>query len=190
MVTIEQGDALLVVDVQRDFCAGGPLAVPGGDAVVPVLNRLIPRFDAVVFTRDWHPPDHCSFDAEPEFRDGSWPVHCVRDTPGAAFHPDLRVPPGSVIVSKGTVKDVEAYSAFSGTNLARELEGRTRLFIGGLTTEYCVHGTALDALHLGFAVLVISDAIRGVDVPPGSADRAIQAMREAGARFVGADEIR
>jgi len=157
-------DALLVVDVQNDFCPGGALGVPGGDGVVPPINRIMGRFDHLVFSRDWHPQDHCSFSDHPEFRDGSWPPHCVQDSPGADFHGSLRVPLDAVFIYKGTDPDTEAYSAFSGTPLAEELRRRniTRLFITGLATDYCVKFTTLDALDLGFEVVVVTDGCRGI----------------------------
>ena len=159
-------DALIVVDVQNDFCPGGSLAVAEGDLVVPVVNRLLPLFRHRVFTRDWHPPDHVSFADLPEFRDKSWPAHCVRDTPGAAFHPDLIVPPDALIVSKGDDPEREAYSGFQagGTDLAAWLRGHDvrRVFVTGLAADYCVRATALDALAAGFEVVLIEDATRGV----------------------------
>lgn len=178
-------DALIVTDVQRDFCPGGALAVRGGDEIIPIINRLIPRFEHVIYTRDWHPADHISFSDTPEFVDKSWPVHCVADTPGAAFHPDLQVPEGAWIVDKATRADHEAYSAFEGTDLAKELERRgiERVFICGLATDYCILNTALDALRRGFETIVLADAIRGVDVPAGTADDAVDDMRRAGARM-------
>jgi nicotinamidase/pyrazinamidase len=189
MPPIENTDALLVVDVQRDFCPGGPMSVYQGDAVVPVLNELIPRFPVVAFSRDWHPEDHVSFVASPDFTDMSWPPHCVRDTPGAAFHPDLIVPPDSIIVSKGTDPGREAYSAFDGTDLAARLGGCARLFVGGLATDYCVKASVLDAIKAGFTVFLITDAVRGVDIPPGSAQQAIDDMKDAGAHLVRSREI-
>jgi nicotinamidase/pyrazinamidase len=177
-------DALVVVDVQKDFCSGGALAVPGADEIVPVINRLIPKFEKVVLTRDWHPADHLSFSTEPEFRDKSWPAHCVADSPGAQFHEELQAPENAIVVNKGTQPDKEAYSAFEGTGLATELEKRgiDRIFVCGLATDYCVKNTALDGRKNGFEVVVIRDAIRGVDNPPGSADAAIEAMKEAGVK--------
>lgn len=192
---IGEDDVLIVVDVQRDFCPGGALAVPHGDVVVPVLNRLIPCFSRVVFTRDWHPAGHVSFAAEPAFEDGSWPPHGVQGTEGAAFHPDLDVPAGAVVVSKGTERDTEAYSAFSGSatfsgpGLAEKLMPCGRVFVGGLAAEYCVKSTVLDAIAAGFAVVVIEDAVRGIDSPPGSCEAAFEEMRRAGARTVRAEEL-
>ena len=176
-------DALIVTDVQLDFCPGGALGVRGGDAIVSIINNLIPKFEHVVYTRDWHPAGHISFSDTPQFVDKSWPVHCVADSPGAQFHPDLNVPDGPFIINKGTRPEREAYSAFEGTDLAKELERRgiERVFLCGLATDYCIKNTALDALRHGFQAIVLLDAIRGVDVPPGSADEAVEFMKDAGA---------
>lgn len=184
-------DALIVVDVQNDFCPGGALEVAGGDAVVPLINALLPRFSTRVFTRDWHPAEHCSFSAEPSFTDGSWPKHCIADTPGAAFHPDLEVPDDAHIVSKATEVDTEAYSGFQGTALAERLRARgiERVFVCGLATDYCVLQTALDAHSAGFDTFVIEDACRGVDNPPGTAAEALNTMEAAGIRRIGTGDL-
>jgi len=177
-----------VVDVQRDFCPGGALAVPHGDKVVPVLARWLALDDVFkVLTRDWHPPDHSSFKAQ----GGPWPPHCVRDTPGAEFHPALPAERADMIVSKAVSADAEAYSGFDGTDLAGELHQRgvKRLWVGGLATEYCVKATVLDAIELGLSVCVISDAIRGIEANPGDCERAHQEMEQAGATFVTTDEV-
>jgi nicotinamidase/pyrazinamidase len=173
-------DALVLVDVQVDFCPGGALPVPEGDRVVPVLTTLLRRAGVLaVATRDWHPADHCSFAS----RGGPWPVHCVAGTPGAAFHPDLdlgRIE--HVITNKATTRDEEAYSGFQGTDLAALLRARgtRRIFVGGLATDYCVKATTLDARKEGFEVFLLTDAIRAVDVQPGDGDRALAEMRAAG----------
>lgn len=180
--------ALLVIDVQDDFCPGGALPVPEGDRVVPVLNAYIARFQAanlpVIATRDWHPP------VTKHFKDygGLWPPHCIEGTPGAAYHRDLRLPPETIIVTKGDDPDVDAYSGFQGhTDDGRSLEqvlrdlGIVHLYVGGLATDYCVRATVLDALKAGFRVTLLEDAIRGVDVQPGDSARAIAEMRAAGA---------
>lgn len=180
---LQDGDALILVDVQNDFLPGGRLAVPEGDAVIAPLNAWIERFAQrrlpIVATRDWHPADHCSFQA----RGGPWPAHCVAGTPGAEFAPALRLPENVWIVSKATRPDEEAYSGFQGTDLAQRLReaGVRRLFIGGLATDYCVLNTVLDALDEGFSVFLLEDAIRAVNVKPGDGERAIAKMTAAGA---------
>ena len=176
--------ALILVDVQRDFCPGGALAVPEGDRVVAPLNRYVQivqqRGGRIVASRDWHPPDHISFRS----RGGPWPPHCIRGTEGAAFHPDLKLPAEARIVSKAQEPDEEAYSAFDGTGLASELEERgiTTVLVGGLATDYCVKSTAVDALREGFRVWLLTDAVRAVDVNPGDGQRAIEEMLSAGAQ--------
>jgi nicotinamidase/pyrazinamidase len=181
-------DALLVVDVQRDFCPGGALAVPQGDRIVPAINRLLGLTHWVtVATRDWHPPDHCSFNAQ----GGIWPAHCVADTDGAAFHPELQVSRIRHVVSKAVAKDSEAYSGFQGTDLARLLQSSNlrRVFVCGLATDYCVKATALDARHAGLDVVVIEDAIRGVEVHPGDCAAALAEMKAAGIAFACAADL-
>jgi len=176
-------DALILVDVQNDFLPGGALAVPDGDAVVGPLNRWIERFEqagAPVFaTRDWHPADHCSFKPQ----GGPWPPHCIAGTPGAAFAAGLRLPAGCQVVAKATRAERDAYSGFDGTGLAPELarRGVRRVWLGGLATDYCVRATALDAIANGFEVHVIVPAVRAVEVQPGDGERALEAMRAAGA---------
>ena len=169
-------DALIVVDVQRDFCPGGALAVPRGDEVVPVINRLLVLTDwLTVATRDWHPADHCSFRTQ----GGIWPPHCVAGTDGAAFHPALDRARIHHVVSKAVTRDSEAYSGFQGTDLAALLarRGIRRAFVCGLATDYCVKATALDARRAGLDVVVFEDAIRGVEVKPGDCAKAIDEMR-------------
>ena len=175
----------MVVDVQRDFCRGGALAVKGGDEVVPGLNRVIEASERsgfpIFFTRDWHPRDHISF----RDRGGPWPPHCVQGTPGAEFHPDLIVPSNAVVVSKGDDRDAEAYSGFQGTDLQARLKksGVEEIFLGGLTTDYCVKESTMDARKGGFAVNVIEDCIRAVNVKAGDGAMAIEEMRRAGAEL-------
>ena len=180
--------ALLLVDVQNDFCPGGALAVREGDQVVAPLNREIERFRAagrpVVASRDWHPAETTHFVA----RGGKWPPHCVADQPGAAFHADLRLPPETIVVSKGTGPTEDAYSAFEarderGRPLADVLRqaGVEHLVIGGLATDYCVRASALDALRHGYRVTVLREAVRGVDLTPGDSERALEELRAAGA---------
>jgi nicotinamidase-related amidase/uncharacterized protein YbjT (DUF2867 family) len=180
------GGALLVVDVQNDFLPGGALGVADGDAVIAVANRYMARYSAaglpVFLSRDWHPPEHCSFEAA----GGPWPPHCVQDTPGSAFPESLRVPEDAVVISKATRADADAYSAFEGTDLAARLEraGVRRLLILGLATDYCVQASVRDALAAGFEVTVPTTGVRAVDASPGDGDRALAAMREAGARLL------
>ena len=177
-------DALIIVDVQRDFCSEGALPVPEGERIIPVLNKYIEKFSKagglIVATRDWHPPNHISF----KNYGGTWPPHCIQGTPGADFHPDLKLPKESKIVSKASQADKEAYSGFDGTDLERELRdaGIRRVFVGGLATDYCVKSTVLDALNLGFETVLLLDAIKGVDVNPGDSERAIKEMLESGAK--------
>jgi nicotinamidase/pyrazinamidase len=176
-------DALIVVDTQICFCPGGTLPVPGGDRVVPVLNRWIEaavRGGAIVAaSRDWHPPDHLSFQAQ----GGPWPPHCLRDTPDAAFHPDLRLPPGAVVLDKAATSDREELSAFEGASLARDLRDRgvDRVWVGGLALDYCVKATVLDALAAGFETHLLLAATLPVEVQPGDGERAVAEMRAAGA---------
>ena len=182
-------DALIVVDVQRDFCPGGALPVPKGDEVVPVLNEWLRTGELLkVATRDWHPPAHCSFQRS----GGPWPDHCVQDTPGAQFHPELEATAIDLIISKATDPQKDAYSGFDVPELLELLESRRvrRLWIGGLATEYCVRATALDGRKHGLEVFVIEDAIRGIDVDPGDCDKARREMEDAGVRFVRSEQVR
>jgi nicotinamidase/pyrazinamidase len=180
----QNGDALIVVDVQNDFLPGGSLAVPEGDAVVPVLNRYLAEFSAhelpVYATRDWHPVNHCSFKA----RGGPWPPHCVAESPGAQFAALLKFPSGTFVISKATQQDKDAYSGFEGTDLDARLRTRKikRLFIGGLATDYCVLNTVRDALRLGHEVYLLTDAIRAVNVKPDDGRKAEAEMRRLGAK--------
>jgi nicotinamidase/pyrazinamidase len=177
--------ALIVVDVQRDFCPGGTLAVAGGDSIIPSLNRMASSFRRlglpVVFTRDWHPRDHCSF----KDQGGIWPKHCVARTVGAKFHPKLKVPRGSIIVSKAVRRDLEAYSGFQGTDLEKKLKrlGVTEVLVGGLATDYCVKQTSLDALGAGLDVYVMTDCIKGVDVKKGDSSKALKLIAKRGAKL-------
>ena len=190
-ITLQPGDALLIVDVQNDFLPNGNLAVPRGDEVVPPLNALIARcvrLDLpVIATRDWHPPDHCSFRA----RGGPWPSHCVADTPGAAFAPALALPASATIVSKALTRDLDAYSGFGGTDLHDRLQtaGVRRLLVGGLATDYCVLNTVRDGLANGYEVILLTDAIRAVDVTPGDGQRAIDEMARLGVHAIASVDI-
>jgi nicotinamidase/pyrazinamidase len=187
-LTPEPDSALVIIDVQNDFCPGGTLAVAGGDEVVPLLNAYAETFAAagrlVIADRDYHPGRTTHF---VQFG-GDWPAHCVQGTPGAEYHPDLRLPAGTVHVIKGMGAEEDAYSAFQG----RDTEGQPftdllsnrgirKLYVGGLATDYCVRYTVLDALKAGFEVVVLADACRGVNVQPGDADRALDEMQTAGA---------
>ncbi len=181
--TLKPGDALIVVDLQRDFCPGGALAVPEGDQVVGVMNRWIRAAERVgaviVISRDWHPPNHCSF----ETAGGPWPVHCVQNTPGAEYHADLYFPLCAFYVDKARDPDRESYSDFAGTGLSQSLRRSEvqRIFIGGLALDYCVKATALDGLAEGFEVHLILPATRAVNVNPGDGTKALNEMRSAGA---------
>jgi nicotinamidase/pyrazinamidase len=180
-------DALIIVDVQNDFCPGGALAVPRGDEVVPVINRLLEHRWLAVATKDWHPAEHCSFEAH----GGPWPPHCVQQTKGAELHPGLDATRVQLIVTKGSHPDRDAYSGFDGTELAKILreKGVRRVIIGGIATDYCVRATAQDALHEGFEVLVLEDAIRGVEVHPGDCQRALEELRQAGAKMIVSSDL-
>jgi len=181
----EKKRALIVVDVQNDFCPGGALAVPHGDEVVAPLNQLIEDFlergEPVFKSRDWHPPTTKHFAAY----GGTWPVHCVQETKGAQFHPGLLDDIHIRVVSKG-LGDEDCYSAFDETDLALQLQrlGVEVVWVGGLATDYCVKSTVLDARKQGFKVKAIKDAMRAVDLQPGDGERAIEEMRNAGAEIV------
>jgi len=181
-------DALLLVDVQKDFCEGGKLAVSEGDQIVPVLNQYIEEFKAahlpVFATRDWHPEQTIHFNTG----GGVWPPHCIQGTAGAEFQPDLALFEDVVIISAGTRPDEQGFSGFEGKDGAGKPlldllhgQGVERLFVGGLATDYCVRSTVLDALRLGFRVVLIKDAIRGVDLKSGDSQRAIEEMIREGA---------
>ena len=181
--SLGKGDALIIVDMQKDFLPGGTLAVKGGDEIVPLLNRCIGRFVRrglpIVATCDWHPRDHCSFVKQ----GGTWPAHCIAGTSGAAFAPGLELPEDVMVVGKATQPDKDAYSGFAETGLAPSLHRRgiTRVFVGGLATDYCVLNTVRDALAAGFQVVLLRDAIRAVDLKPGDGQRAIDEMTRLGA---------
>jgi nicotinamidase/pyrazinamidase len=189
-IKIDNHTALVVVDIQNDFCPGGALPVTDGDKVVPILNKYIQLFRSasapIIYTRDWHPPDHRSFKAQ----GGQWSPHCVQETEGAKFRPDLSPPAELEIVSKADRKD-EAYSFFKGTDLEHRLKrlklrlgfrgGIKTLFVGGLATDYCVRETVLDALKLGFQVYYLDDASKGVNVKPEDSQMAVKEMVSKGA---------
>lgn len=201
--------ALIVVDVQNDFVPGGALAVREGDQVVPIVNSLMPRFALVVATQDWHPRDHGSFAANhPGARVGDtidlhglpqvlWPVHCVQNTPGAAFVAELDCVRFARIFQKGVDRDVDSYSGFfdNGRRRATGLGdyfrecGVDHIFVGGLATDYCVKFTALDARTLGFRTTLIRDACRGVELKSGDVSAALAEMTRAGVRIITSDEV-
>jgi nicotinamidase/pyrazinamidase len=201
--------ALILVDIQNDFVPGGALATKRGDEVVPVVNTLQWHFDLVVATQDWHPPDHGSFASNhPGKNPGEiidlngieqvlWPDHCVQDSPGAEFHPDLQMEKVRKVIRKGTDPRIDSYSGFfdnghrKATGLGDYLTemGVTEVFVVGLATDYCVKFTALDAIRLGFRASVIRDACRGVDLEPGDIDRAFAEMEAAGVRIINSDEL-
>lgn len=188
--------ALLIVDVQNDFCPSGALAVPDGDRVVEPLNRAAQHFAVeglpVLASRDWHPPRTSHFKES----GGLWPSHCVQGSRGAEFHPGLHLPLGTLVISKGCDPDSDSYSAFDGKTdggktLREVLEvgGIEQLFVGGLASDYCIRATVLDALEAGFEVTVLSDGIAGVNVAPGDAEKALEEMSRSGARFCRVDEL-
>ena len=197
------GDVLLVIDVQNDFCPGGGLAVPEGDSVVPVINRIAPAFGQVVLIQDWHPPGHQSFASSHPGRQpfetielayGAqtlWPDHCVQGTPGAAFHAELETTRAELIIRKGFRAEIDSYSAFfendhqTATGLSGYLRDRGlgRAFLCGLATDYCVRFSAVDAATAGLEVVVIEDACRAIDLD-GSLAAATDAMTQAGVRFI------
>lgn len=195
---------LLLIDLQNDFMSGGALAVPGGDEVIPVVNHLMPDFDLVVATQDWHPPDHGSFAANHPGRevferielDGLpqtlWPVHCVQNTGGALFAPGLDTRRIARVFPKGSDPRIDSYSGFhdnghrSSTGLGEwlKMKGAKRLSVAGVATDYCVKFTVLDGLAEGFEVEVLAQACRGVDLSEGDSARALEEMRAAGARVL------
>ncbi|RPJ09563.1 MAG: bifunctional nicotinamidase/pyrazinamidase [Spirochaetaceae bacterium] len=205
----ERDSALIIIDVQNDFCPNGSLAVASGDAVIPVINRIAPLFALVIATQDWHPESHISFAVNHKGKKPFdtalvagqvqvlWPVHCVAGTLGADFHPALDRVPVSLIVHKGLRPEMDSYSAFfendkkTSTGLDGFLQGLgvKSLYLTGLATDYCVLYTALDALALGYEVKIVSDAVRGVDVPAGSAAKALETMQVKGAKLVASGEI-
>jgi nicotinamidase/pyrazinamidase len=173
--------ALLIIDFQNDFTAGGALAVPDGDAIADRVNELIASgdFDLVVATRDWHPPDHNSFQEQ----GGPWPPHCVQGTPGAELHPSVPRDLVDVVVDKGYEPGLEGYSGFEETNLASVLRehGIDEVTVVGLATDYCVKHTSADALVEGFRVTIDRGGIRGIDAEPGDSERALEELQAAGA---------
>jgi nicotinamidase/pyrazinamidase len=173
-------NTLLIVDVQNDFCKGGPLEVRNADQIIPVINRISPGFEMVIASKDWHPAQTVHFD--------KWPIHCVRATRGAAFHSDLDVSRVLRLFLKGTGNSDDGYSAFESTNEDLDyylrVKGVDKLYLAGLTTDYCVLNTAVDAAKLGFDTYVFQDAIRAVNLQPGDDEKAFDAMRNAGVKLI------
>jgi nicotinamidase/pyrazinamidase len=188
---LQETDALIVVDVQNDFCPGGALAVPSGDKVAATMTRAAKAFAAkgakVFATQDWHPAHHSSFAPQ----GGPWPPHCVQGTKGAEPHPNLRLPEGTHIVKKGSNPSKDAYSGFIDSDLEAQLKsaGVKRVFVGGLATDYCVLNTVIDALAIGFESFVLTDAVGAVDVEPGDGLRALHLMQTSGATLTTVDEV-
>lgn len=196
--------ALIIVDLQKDFLPGGSLETSGGDDVVPVINEIMPAFDVIVATRDWHPPDHVSFaDNHPGKQPGDvialngleqtlWPVHCLHDTSGAEFPDALDSGRITAVFDKGTAPAIDSYSGFfdnarrrdTGLDAYLKRSSVTEVFIAGLATDVCVQATALDARDLGYETSVVEDACRPVELNPGDEEAAMKAMRDAGVRIV------
>jgi len=191
MIDLQDGDALIIVDVQNDFLPGGALAVQNGDEVVPTLNAYIDLYLTkglpIIATRDWHPVNHCSFQAQ----GGSWPPHCIANTHGAQFAAGLRLPPDVTVISKAAAPDKDAYSGFQGTELEAVLRsyGIRRVFVGGLATDYCVLNTVKNALENRYQTYVLSDAIRAVNIHPGDGRKAEQEMIAKGATMITAQDL-
>lgn len=190
-IAITTKSALIIVDVQNDFTPGGALPVPEGDKVIEPLNKYIQLFNnsgqIIIATRDWHPPNHKSF----KEYGGIWPPHCIQNSWGAEFHPNLHLPKKTIIINKAYEIDKEAYSGFEGTNLDLILreKGIKRVFIGGLATDYCVKNTVLDALKLGYETILLLDAVKGVDVNEGDSEKAINEMVTKGAIGITLEDI-
>jgi nicotinamidase/pyrazinamidase len=179
--------ALVIIDFQNDFTPGGALAVEEGDEIAEPIRRLADEVDVIVATRDWHPPDHASF----ETQGGPWPIHCVQGTPGAELHASIQDLDIAAIVDVGREREDEGYSGFENSDLARILRDHDvdEVYVVGLATDYCVRASAIDACREGFDVTVVSDAIRGVEVEPGDSERALADMSEAGARIASSSEL-
>ncbi|HET6527479.1 MAG TPA: bifunctional nicotinamidase/pyrazinamidase [Balneolaceae bacterium] len=200
--------ALLIVDVQNDFCPGGALGVPGGDQIIPAINKLSQTFDTVILTQDWHPEGHSSFASSHEGKKPYetikmpygeqvlWPDHCVQGSKGGAFHPDLEPDRGQLIIRKGFRKGIDSYSAFyendqkTTTGLAGYLKERgiEELYVCGLATDFCVRWSVLDGLSEGFDVFVVEDAVKGIDIE-GSVDQAWNEMTNAGAKKISSKDL-
>ena len=197
MNSLKSKKALLVVDVQNDFCPGGALGIHGGHKIIPILNKCIKFFEKenlpIIVTRDWHPKVTKHF----EQFGGLWPEHCVEGSPGAQFHPDLELPKDALVMSKGMDPEKDSYSAFHATdssgmvlaNLLKNL-GVTEIYIGGLATDYCVKYSALDALKAGLEVFILTDAVAGVNLQPEDSNLALQEMVSRGAKKTISEELR
>ncbi|TVR88745.1 MAG: bifunctional nicotinamidase/pyrazinamidase [Spirochaetaceae bacterium] len=202
-------EALLIIDLQNDFCPGGSLAVSEGDMILPLINEIASRFDIVVATKDWHPEGHVSFASRHgkapfdnvDLGHGTqvlWPDHCIQGETGASLHPELDQRPLTMVLHKGVNRELDSYSAFlendhttpTGLEGYLHTHGISRVFICGLATDVCVKFSAMDAVHCGFETYVIEDACRGVNVPEGSVDSALHDMTEAGVRCIGSSELR
>ena len=184
--------ALILVDIQNDFCPSGALAVPEGDQIVPIVNELMPLFDFIIATQDWHPKRHISFAQQ----GGSWPPHCIQETPGAELHPNLAVSSIDLFLRKAVTETIDAYSGFeardsTGRSLDEVLRAHRKetIFVVGLATDYCVKATVLDGLRLGYRVYLIKDAVRAVDVNPGDGRNAIDEMKRAGAQLLSSRDL-
>lgn len=202
-------EALLLVDIQNDFMPDGSLPVPKGDQIVPIVNRLQPAFDLVVASQDWHPADHASFASNHEGREPGeaievdgleqilWPDHCVQNSEGAEFHPELSTDRIDKVIKKGTDTRIDSYSAFydnghrKATGLGDYLEdkGVDTVYITGLAADVCVKYTALDARKLGLTTYLVTDATYGVDLNEGDVDKAMEEMRDAGVEFTNSDKV-
>ena len=187
-----QDTALILVDIQNDFCPGGALAVSEGDQIVPIVNRMMSRFPLVISTQDWHPADHISF----KERGGPWPPHCVQGARGAELHPDLRTDVIAHYFRKASMPDKDDYSEFAGKDdRGRALDevlrahGTKKLYVVGLATDYCVLETVLDGLRLGYEVYAVKDAMRAVNVNSSDGELALQKMSENGAILLTSDEV-
>jgi len=187
-----QESALILVDIQNDFCPGGALAVNEGDRIVPIVNRLISRFPLVISTQDWHPANHISFEAQ----GGSWPAHCVQGTAGAELHPDLKTDTVALYFRKASSPDKDDYSEFAGKDeQGRSLDevlkdyGVKTIYIVGLATDYCVLETVLDGLKYGYEVYAVTDAMRAVNVNPDDEEKALYKMASSGAHLLTSEVI-
>ncbi|MFQ5969847.1 MAG: isochorismatase family protein [Nitrososphaerales archaeon] len=187
VIKLDGSCALIIVDMQNDFMPTGRIPVPDADKIVPVLNKYVEIFLSnklrIFATRDWHPPNHISF----KQRGGFWPMHCVKDTTGADFQNDLKIPRSITIISKGSEADKEAYSGFEGTDLARKLEQNSieRILVGGVATDYCVKNTVLDALRLGLNCILLEDAVKGIR----NGEEALKEMLSKGANITSIDKV-